>query len=76
MAAMLVNRFKMRREVLTYSLAGMGCSSSIVCVDLARHMLKVGHVTPCAYVPDRECSCLLLEFEKAPTSSRLAQGLS
>lgn len=30
----------MRRDVLTYSLAGMGCSSSLVCVDAARHMLR------------------------------------
>lgn len=40
MAAMLVNRFKMRTGVLTYNLSGMGCSSSLVCVDMARHMLK------------------------------------
>ena len=41
MAAMLVNRFKMHRSVLTYSLAGMGCGSSVVAVDMARHLLKV-----------------------------------
>ena len=40
MAAMIVNEFGMRRDVLTYSLAGMGCSSSLVCVDAARHMLR------------------------------------
>ena len=32
--------FGMRRDVLTYSLAGMGCSSSLVCVDAAMHMLR------------------------------------
>ena len=37
---MLVNRFRMDSNVLTYSLAGMGCSSSVVCVDMARHLLK------------------------------------
>lgn len=41
MAAMIVNKFKMRKDVLTYSMAGMGCSSSLVCVDMAKHMLKV-----------------------------------
>ena len=40
MAAMLVNKFNMNPNVLTYSLAGMGCSSSVVCVDMARHLLK------------------------------------
>ena len=41
MAAMLVNRFKFREDVLTYNLSGMGCSSSLICVDLAKHLLKV-----------------------------------
>ncbi|KAK9838154.1 hypothetical protein WJX81_004882 [Elliptochloris bilobata] len=40
MAAMLVNHFKMRRDVLTYNLSGMGCSSSLICVDMAKHLLK------------------------------------
>ncbi len=40
MAAMLVNKFKMRNSVLTYNLSGMGCSSSLVCVDMASHLLK------------------------------------
>lgn len=40
MAAMLVNHFKMRPETLTYNLSGMGCSSSLVCVDMASHLLK------------------------------------
>lgn len=40
MAAMLVNKFKMREDILTYNLSGMGCSSSLVCVDMAKHMLK------------------------------------
>ena len=41
MAAMLVNRFRFKEDVLTYNLSGMGCSSSLVCVDLAKHLLKV-----------------------------------
>ena len=41
MAAMVVNRFKMNEDVLTYSLGGMGCSSSLICVDMAKHLLKV-----------------------------------
>ena len=40
MAAMLVNKFKMHTSVLTYNLSGMGCSSSVVCVDMAGHLLK------------------------------------
>ena len=42
MAAMLVNRFKLREDVLTYNMSGMGCSTSVVAVDLAKHLLTVG----------------------------------
>ena len=41
MAAMLVNRFKFREDILTYNLSGMGCSSSLICVDMMKHMLTV-----------------------------------
>lgn len=37
---MLVNHFKFKREILTYNLSGMGCSSSLICVDLAKHLLQ------------------------------------
>lgn len=40
MASMIVHRFKMRSDIVTYNLSGMGCSSSVVCVGLARDMLK------------------------------------
>lgn len=42
MAAHLTNKFGFRMDVLTYSLAGMGCASSLICVDMAKHLLKVG----------------------------------
>ena len=49
MAAMIVNHFKLRRDVLTYNLSGMGCSSSLICIDMVKHLLKVSifrrHVT-------------------------------
>ena len=41
MAACLVNKFGMRRDVLTYQLAGMGCGSSTVCVDMVKRLLTV-----------------------------------
>ena len=41
MAAHLTNKFGFRMDVLTYSLAGMGCASSLICVDMAKHLLKV-----------------------------------
>lgn len=36
----LSTEFRMRQDVLTYSMAGMGCSSSLVCIDLAKHLLQ------------------------------------
>lgn len=41
MAAMLVNRFRFQESVLTYNLSGMGCSSSVICVDMVKHLLTV-----------------------------------
>lgn len=40
MAAMIANKFKMRPDVLTYNFSGMGCASSLSCVDLAKDLLK------------------------------------
>ena len=45
MAAMIVNHFKLRRDVLTYNLSGMGCSSSLICIDMVKHLLKVSLFT-------------------------------
>ena len=41
LSAMLVNRFKMRRTVLTYNLGGMGCSAGLIAVSLVRELLQV-----------------------------------
>lgn len=41
LAAMIVNRFKMRPNVVTYNLAGMGCSAGIIAVALAHELLQV-----------------------------------
>ena len=40
LSAMLVNRFKMRSDVLSYNLGGMGCSASVISVDLAKRLLR------------------------------------
>ena len=58
MAAMLVNHFKLRRDVLTYNLSGMGCSSSLICIDMVKHLLKVRAPPP---TPAAQ-RCGLLQF--------------
>ncbi|XP_073139598.1 3-ketoacyl-CoA synthase 11-like [Henckelia pumila] len=39
LSAMIVNRYKLREDVLSYSLGGMGCSAGIIAVDLAKRLL-------------------------------------
>lgn len=40
LSAMLVNHYKMRGNVLSYNLGGMGCSAGIIALDLARDILQ------------------------------------
>ena len=40
LGAMLINRFGFSTDVLSYSLGGMGCSASVIGVDMAKHLLR------------------------------------
>jgi 3-ketoacyl-CoA synthase len=40
LCAMVVSKFGMRSDVLTYNLSGMGCGASLISVDLAKDMLR------------------------------------
>jgi len=39
-SAMIINHYKMRGNVLSYNLGGMGCSAGVISVDLAQDMLQ------------------------------------
>nr|XP_043625906.1 3-ketoacyl-CoA synthase 5-like [Erigeron canadensis] len=41
LSAMVVNRYKMREDVMSYNLSGMGCSASLISVDFAKNLLQV-----------------------------------
>jgi 3-ketoacyl-CoA synthase len=41
MSSMLVNHFKMRSDVQSYHLGGMGCANGVVGVNLVRDLLQV-----------------------------------
>jgi hypothetical protein len=41
LASMLVNKFKLRKDVEAYHLGGMGCAVGVVAVGLVRDMLAV-----------------------------------
>lgn len=40
LSAMVVNRYKMRGDVTSVSIGGMGCSAGLIAVDLARDLLQ------------------------------------
>ncbi|KAF3453455.1 hypothetical protein FNV43_RR03895 [Rhamnella rubrinervis] len=42
LSAMVVNRYKLRGNILSYSLGGMGCSASLIAIDLAKRLLQNG----------------------------------
>lgn len=38
---MVVNKFKMRSDIRSINIAGMGCSASVIAIDIAKDMLAV-----------------------------------
>ena len=48
---MLINKFKLRRDVEAYHLGGMGCSIGVVAVGLVRDMLKAHPNSIALFVP-------------------------
>ena len=38
---MIVNHFKMKSNIITYNLSGMGCSAGVIAVNLAKELLQV-----------------------------------
>ncbi|XP_077230449.1 3-ketoacyl-CoA synthase 5-like [Tasmannia lanceolata] len=41
LSAMVVNKYKMRSNIITYNLSGMGCSAGPISIDLARDLLQI-----------------------------------
>ncbi|XP_062201465.1 probable 3-ketoacyl-CoA synthase 20 [Phragmites australis] len=39
--SLIVNRYGMRHDVVSHNLSGMGCSSGIIAIDLAKRLLQV-----------------------------------
>ncbi|CAN1747153.1 3-ketoacyl-CoA synthase 19 [Linum perenne] len=40
LSSRVVNKYKMREDVKTFNISGMGCSASLVAIDLVQHMFK------------------------------------
>ncbi|AAG12727.1 fatty acid condensing enzyme CUT1, putative [Arabidopsis thaliana] len=41
LSAMIINKYKLRSNIKSYNLSGMGCSASLISVDVARDLLQV-----------------------------------
>lgn len=41
LSAMIINRYKLRSNIRSFNLSGMGCSAGLISLDLARDMLQV-----------------------------------
>ncbi|XP_010274237.1 PREDICTED: 3-ketoacyl-CoA synthase 11-like [Nelumbo nucifera] len=41
LVGMIVNHYKLRNNILSYSLGGMGCSAGVISLDLAKKLLQV-----------------------------------
>ncbi|KAE8670389.1 3-ketoacyl-CoA synthase 11 [Hibiscus syriacus] len=41
LSAIVVNRYKLRGNILSYNLGGMGCSAGLISIDLAKQLLQV-----------------------------------
>ncbi|XP_058223406.1 3-ketoacyl-CoA synthase 1 [Rhododendron vialii] len=40
LSSMIVNHYKLRPDIKSFNLGGMGCSAGVISVDLAKHLLK------------------------------------
>lgn len=41
LSSMVINHFKLRKDVQSFNLGGMGCAAGIVAIDVAKDLLKV-----------------------------------
>ncbi|KAI7736923.1 hypothetical protein M8C21_032354 [Ambrosia artemisiifolia] len=41
LSSMIINKYKLRGNIKTFNLGGMGCSAGVIAVDLAKDMLQV-----------------------------------
>ncbi|KAB1204556.1 3-ketoacyl-CoA synthase 11 [Morella rubra] len=41
LSAMVINHYKLRGNIISYNLGGMGCSAGLIAIDLAKDLLRV-----------------------------------
>ncbi|KAL6645126.1 hypothetical protein ACP70R_016734 [Stipagrostis hirtigluma subsp. patula] len=66
LSAMIINKYKLRNNIRSFNLSGMGCSAGLISIDLARDMLQLCTRTRTRWWCRRRSS--------RPTSTRGAGG--
>ncbi|KAI5074636.1 hypothetical protein GOP47_0010597 [Adiantum capillus-veneris] len=69
LSAMVVNKYKLRGNVRSYTLGGMGCSAGVISIDLAKRLLQV-HRNTYALVSGWCCNTSLQQ-EKGERKSQI-----
>lgn len=54
LSSMIVNHYRLRANIKSYNLGGMGCSAGLISVDLAKHLLLKGNPNTYALVVSTE----------------------
>ncbi|KAF3773313.1 3-ketoacyl-CoA synthase 12 [Nymphaea thermarum] len=54
LASRIINRYKMKQDIKVFNLSGMGCSASLISLDMVRNLFKV-HDDVTALVVTSEC---------------------
>ena len=54
MSSMIINHFKMKETIKSFSLGGMGCSSSPIAMEIAESLLKTNHKLKWALIVNTE----------------------
>lgn len=47
LSSMIVNRYKLRGDIVSCNLGGMGCSAGLISIDLAKRLLQVCYTQSC-----------------------------
>ncbi|XP_014498962.1 probable 3-ketoacyl-CoA synthase 21 [Vigna radiata var. radiata] len=66
LSAMVVNRFRMRSNIMSFNLSGMGCSAGIISMSLAKDLLRV-HRNSLALIVSTETLSLNWYTGKVPS---------
>lgn len=58
LSAMVINHFKMRSNIVSYNLGGMGCSAGLLSISLAQELLQASGT--CMFTDGQRCKYFLV----------------